>query len=138
MKSINPYLIFSGNCREAMTLYADAFGAELSLSTYGDMPGATEFAGSQLILHARLSKGDIVLMGSDSHPEKGKVVVGNNVQITINCDSREEVDALFAKLSVNGKVEMAPSDTFWNAYFAMLADQFGTEWMLNFEKPRES
>jgi PhnB protein len=135
MKNINSYLIFNGNCREAMTFYADCLGAELTLSTYGEMPGATTFAGSPLILHAHLQKGDVVVMASDTTPDK-PIPVGANVQMNINCDSPEEVDQLFAKFNVNAKVHMAPGDTFWNAYFAMIQDQFGNSWMFNFEKPK--
>ncbi|MGH8248688.1 MAG: hypothetical protein ACREUU_19945 [Gammaproteobacteria bacterium] len=39
MKDINAYLIFKGNCREAMTFYGKCFGAELHLATFADMPG---------------------------------------------------------------------------------------------------
>ena len=34
MKEINAYLIFNGNCREAMTFYQKCLGAELQLITF--------------------------------------------------------------------------------------------------------
>lgn len=135
MKSMNPYLIFNGNCREAMTFYAACFDAQLELSNYGDVPGAVTHAGSPLILHARLSKGDVVLMASDTTPDR-PTTIGENAQININCDSLEEVESLFAKFSPNATVIMPLQDTFWNARFGMLKDQFGVPWMFNFEKPK--
>jgi PhnB protein len=37
--SVKPYLIFNGNCREAMDFYREVFGAdEPVVMTYGDLP----------------------------------------------------------------------------------------------------
>jgi PhnB protein len=38
MKAIQPYLIFDGDCREAMTFYAKCLEAELQLMSYADAP----------------------------------------------------------------------------------------------------
>jgi uncharacterized glyoxalase superfamily protein PhnB len=72
MKELNTYLIFNGNCGEAMQFYAKCLGAELQLMKFGDMPeacpeGAPEGTKDR-IMHARLTKGKTVLMASDNGP----------------------------------------------------------------------
>jgi PhnB protein len=115
MKEINAYLIFNGNCREAMTFYQKCLGSELQLITFGDMGGNAPPDSKDRIAHARISKGATVLMAS-------------------NCESVQETDKLFASLSEKGKTIQAPQETQWAARFAMFTDQFGTKWMLNFPK----
>jgi PhnB protein len=36
MKEATPYLIFNGNCREAMTFYQSCLGGELNVMTFGE------------------------------------------------------------------------------------------------------
>ena len=62
MKEINAYLIFNGNCREAMTFYQKCLGGDLQLITFGDMGGNMPAEAKDRIAHARISKGAAVLM----------------------------------------------------------------------------
>ena len=130
MKEIQPYLIFDGNCREAMTHYAKCLGAELQISTYGDTDPKAPAPGKDRVMHARLTKGPTVLMASDSGVGM-PVRPGDNVSLSIVCESDQEVDALHQSLGAGGRSTMAPADTFWGARFAMLTDRFGLNWMLN-------
>jgi len=141
MKAINPYLTFDGNAREAMTFYADALDAELSLQTFretgNDAPGVAD-----RVMHAKLTeKGSssgtmagaaTVIMASDSQPND-TVNVGNNIWLTIDCTDAPEQDRIFKALSAGGNVVMGLQDTFWGARFGMLKDKFGIGWMLNCE-----
>jgi PhnB protein len=76
-----------------------------------------------------------MLMASDSMPGM-PFQQGDNFSISIDCESKEEVDRLFNALAEGGKVKMAQQDTFWGAYFGMLTDRYGIGWMFNFEKPK--
>ena len=60
------------------------------------------------IMHVSLPISDrSVLMGSDVGGEWAKkMVVGNNITISITADSKEQADHLFAKLSEGGKVKL--------------------------------
>ncbi len=135
MKSTNPYLIFNGECREASTFYAKCLGTEAHMQTYGEIPGCGPEMKSDLIMHAHIQNGDVTIMASDTTPDK-PVVVGTNTHININCESREELDKLFTGLGAGGTTIMAPGDTFWGAYFGMLKDRFGVQWMFNYELPK--
>ena len=138
MKLLNTYLIFNGNCREAMTFYEKCLGGVLCLSTYGEMPGGPQLdkKHKDWILHARLTIKSKVLMASDTQPGI-KIKQGNNFFVSINADHVKEAEKIFKALSTKGKVDMPLQETFWAVRFGMLTDQFGIKWMLNFEKPKE-
>ena len=86
-------------------------------------------------MHVSLPIGkETILMGSDSTSQSGDVIIGTNISISINADSRTEADKLFNGLSAGGKVIMAMQNTFWGAYFGMFIDKFGINWMMNFDE----
>ena len=133
MKEISAYLIFNGNCREAMTFYQKFLGSELQLITFGDMGGNAPPDSKDRIAHARISKGAAVLLASDNMPGM-TFNAGDNYFVCIQCESVQETDKLFAALSEKGKPIQPPQETPWAKRFAMFTDQFGTKWMLNCSK----
>jgi PhnB protein len=135
VQGFHTYLVFDGNCRQAMEFYANCLGAELNVMRFGDAPMKVSPEVADRVIHARLAKGPAAIMASDTQPGM-TFHQGNNFSIALGCDSGEEVDRLFAALSAGGKVMMPPQETFWAARFAGFTDKFGVGWMLNFEKQR--
>ncbi len=133
MKEINAYLIFNGNCREAMTFYKNCLGADLQLVKFSDMPGNVPAEAKDRIAHARLTKGVSVLMASDNMPGM-TFNPGDNYFVSLQCETVQETDQLFSALSEKGKTIQPPQETPWAKRFAMFTDQFGTKWMLNCAK----
>ena len=140
MKTVNIYLIFNGNCSEAFQFYKEAFGGDFEMiSKCGEMPPHEDQvlseADKEKIMHVKLpiSK-ETVLYGSDSLTPEQKVTFGNNFSVSINVDSRDDADILFAKLSDGGKITMPLQTTFWGAYFGMWTDKFGVNWMVNHDE----
>lgn len=136
MKEINPYLIFNGNCREAMTFYAKCLGAEVQMIPFSQAPVDTPKEAKDRIMHARLAKGAAVVMASDNMPGM-PFQQGNNFSISVTLESVQEIDKVFAALSEKGKVTMPLQETFWAARFGMLTDRFGINWMCNLYKPQQ-
>ena len=133
--SLNPYLSFDGNCREAFDFYRSVFGTEFRvLSTFAEAPDDMEVpdADKDKVMHASLPIGSSVLMGSDS-PAGPPVVVGNNFSISLATEDREESDKLIGKLSDGGAVTMPMQDTFWGSYFGTCTDRFGINWMISYD-----
>ena len=135
MFQINAYLTFNGNCRQAMNFYNEVLDGELSLQTIGDSPMADKMPAKMkdCILHSQLTKGDLVLMGSDMVGEQG-LLKGNSVTLMLVCNSEEEIKNCYEKLSAEGKATHPLENTFWGALFGGLTDKFGNHWLLNFEK----
>ena len=138
MAILNPYLNFNGDTEEAFNFYKSVFGGEFTvLQRFSQTPNAATIAKEHQdkIMHVSLpiGKGN-VLMGTDAIEGMGHTLeVGNNIQLSLQTESREELDTLFAGLSKGGIVEVAPQEMFWGAYFAMWKDRFGIKWMANFE-----
>jgi len=135
MTQINSYLTFNGNCRDAMNFYKECLGGELTLQTVGESPLAEKMPWQmkECILHSTLTKGAVVLMGSDMVSEQG-LIKGNSVSLMLNCSSEEEIRTWYAKLSEEGEASHPLEITFWGAVFGDLIDKFGNHWLLHFDK----
>ena len=135
MTQINVYLSFNGNCREAMQFYKDCLGGELVLQTIGESPMADKMPPKmkEQILHATLTKGEMVLMASDMVSDEG-LSKGNSVSLMLNCTSEEEIRAAYVKLAAGGKATHPLENSFWGAIFGDLVDRYGNHWLLNFTK----
>ncbi len=135
MKHIRSYLTFSGNCREAMDFYKDCLGGELNFQTIGDSPLAGKMPEKmhQWILHATLTNGNAVLMGTDMVQEEGRIR-GNAVALMLDCSSEEEARMAFNKLSSGGEVLHPLEISFWGALFGDLKDKYGNTWLLQFDR----
>ena len=139
--TLNTYLTFEDNCREAFEFYRSVFGGEFSeLQTFGDGPpdmGVSDDA-RQRIMHVSLPIGESVLMGSDSNPAFGPgPVVGTNFSISFAAASRDDADEKFGALSTDGRVDMPMADMFWGDYFGSCVDQFGIAWQILWQPPQE-
>ncbi len=142
MADFKPYLVFNGNCEEVFTFYKAVFKSEFTyIGRFNEMPstGGPEMDASDgnKIMHVTLPVGNGELMGSDSNSQSGEVIIGSNISISINAESRVEADHLFNGLSAGGIIKMPMEDTFWNAYFGMFTDKFGIHWMVNYDEPQQ-
>jgi PhnB protein len=80
-----------------------------------------------------IGKGNI-LMATDAVESMGhKVTAGTNFHLSISTDSEEETKKIFNALSAGGKVTVPLDKMFWGAYFGMLTDKFGIQWMVNYD-----
>ncbi len=139
MASVNTYLNFPGNTEEAFEFYRSVFGGESGpIHRIGDAPAdpcepPLSEADKRLVMHVELPiLGGHLLMGTDATESMGhKLVTGTNVHISLQTDTREQTDRLFAALSAGGTVTTPLQDMFWGAYFGSLRDRFGVQWMFN-------
>lgn len=131
---ITPYLSFDGNAKQALEFYKEVLGAEIiGVQTFGEADYPTPPEADQRVMHAKLSKGDLSLMFSDTFPGQS-VVVGNNITLTLEPESEEEIQNLYDSLIKNGKALMELENTFWGAKYGRVQDQFGIIWELNYQK----
>lgn len=138
--TLNIYLTFDGNCREAFEFYRSVFGGEFqSFSTFADAPDDMPVADGERnrVMHVSLAVGDSLLMGSDSSSFAPSLQVGNNFSVSIVGESRAHCDEVFAKLSAGGSVTMPLQETFWGAYYGLWTDKFGVNWMVNYGLPAD-
>ncbi len=132
---LNPYLQFNGQCEAAFNFYKQCLGGKIGFKiTYGESPMAAQTP-SELrgkIMHIRLIAGDMVLMGSDSPPERFDAPKG--FWVSLGIETPEEAERIYQALSEKGTIAMPLAETFWAQRFGMFVDQFGIPWMINCEK----
>ncbi|MBZ5618731.1 MAG: VOC family protein [Acidobacteriia bacterium] len=131
---LNPYLYFNGRCEEAFQFYEQRLGGRITaMITHAGTPAEAHVPAEwrNKIMHARLTLGDSVLMGTDNQPEHYQEAKGFSVQLGV--EDPLDADRLFNALAENGTVRMPIQKTFWAVRFGMLVDQFGIPWMINCE-----
>ena len=132
--TLTPYVMFNGNCEEALNFYAKAFNGEIKdLKRFEGSPAEEMSADKQKVMHAHFVAKGIFLMASDG----GKGEKGGAVHLSVNFEQAEELDQAFKTLSEGGEVTMPLQDTFWGARFGMLKDRFGINWMFNYELKKD-
>lgn len=135
--AIDVYINFNGNCREAVTYYAQVFGTEQpQIMAFGDTPPDPAFPlpeeAKDLVMHARLNLSGSNVMFSDTFPGM-PFVVGNNISLAVVTKDIDEVKSLFDKLKEGGKVSMELQETFWSKLYGSVVDKFGIEWQFNYD-----
>jgi len=134
--TLNPYLFFAGNCRQAMEFYREVFSGNLDVKTFGDGPPdahsdakANSEEVKALVMHARLD-GDVVLLASDNPRSEGEI---KDRQFSISLEGTDEgkLKGYFDRLSEGGQVLAPLGKQFWGAVFGMVTDQFGITWMIS-------
>ena len=131
---LSPYLMFKGNCEEALKFYEATFGAKIEdIHRYAGSP-AEEHAPpdwGDKVMHARVIVGNTVMMASDAAPEHYSAPQGISIALGLNDTAKGE--EIFSKLSEDGTVQMPFQSTFWAKGFGMCIDRFGIPWMVNCE-----
>lgn len=127
-QKISTFLMFEGKAEEAMNFYTSLFmGSEIkSITRYG----ANEEGIEGTVKHAIFSLNDQEFMCIDSFV-KHEFTFTPSISLFVNCDTEEEVDVLFDKLSQGGAVLMPLATYGFSKKFGWVADKFGVSWQLN-------
>jgi len=132
---LNPYLTFNGQCEAAFKFYEQCLGGKIeAMFTHGGTPAAEHVPPEwhNKIMHASLTVGDDVLMGSDAPPGRYEEAKGFCVSLQIKDPTAG--DRIFNALAENGTVRMPFQQTFWAVRFGVVVDRFGIPWMINCEQ----
>ena len=133
-----PFLLFDGNCAEAMTFYQKCLGGELRLTQLGDTPMKDMFPKEKWgrIINAHLQSGGIEFSATDwmaspmREPKRG-----NTFSIFIIGGAYEELKNVFDKLA-----EGADKENFQDLHdlpfgiYGQFTDKFGVPWIFKGDK----
>lgn len=128
---LTPYLLFNGNCREAMLFYQHCLGGELVFQTVADAPASyvlPDRLGS-MIMQATLVKDSFTLRASDLN-DNDVLVNGNTVTFMLKCSSQSELNQVKAKLLNGGMMIQDLSRTSDNAWITSLMDKYNHYWTI--------
>ncbi|MGC5583507.1 VOC family protein [Ornithinimicrobium sp. W1665] len=133
MTTLNPYISFTGNAREAMEFYRTVFGGHLTIDTFGASGMGEDPATADQVMHAMLVTDEgLTLMASDTPPGM-EVTVGDNVQISLSGPAEDEIElrGYWERLSTSGTADLPLTQAPWGDHFGMCTDAYGIRWMVN-------
>ncbi len=96
---LNSYLLFNGQCEAAFQFYEKGLGGKIeAMIPHTGTPAEQQVPAEwrSKIMHARLTIGEHVLMGSDAPPERFQKPQGFSVNIEVN--DPEEAERIFNEL----------------------------------------
>lgn len=130
MPTLSTYILFKGNCREAMEFYRSVFGGQLIQTSVGQSPMKNSFPESmyERIVNARLIGKNVDISASDWLRPAQTPVQGNMVCLYVKGGRPSELKAIFEKLSVGADVTDPLRVEPFGTYGA-LNDKFGVRWM---------
>lgn len=137
MTKTTPYLLFQGNCAEAMQFYAACCKAQLTVMSVGNSPMKAQFPPElqDKIINAELHGDGIDLTASDWLLPTRTPQQGNTVCVYVSGAPyeklREYFDALSEGADPNTRDELR--DMPFGSYGA-LTDKFGVRWMFQGDK----
>src|SRR5579863_2563979 len=132
MTTLSPYLLFNGNCRQAMEFYRSCLGGELILTQVKDTPAKERMPASEhdKVLNARLKGSSVDISASDWLRPDRAPVRGNTACLYLSGGTFQELKSLFEKLSEGGEATDPLNQQFFGTYGA-LNDKFGVRWMFH-------
>ncbi len=132
MTTLNPYISFRGQAREAGEFYRSVFGGDLTVSTFADyqVPAGPDEA--DWIMHSQLTSSGLTLMISDV-PLSMAYTPGDNISVSLSGSAAEgdELRGYYDKLADGGTVTVPLEKAPWGDYFGQVVDRFGINWLVN-------
>ncbi|MCJ8007043.1 VOC family protein [Lederbergia wuyishanensis] len=123
MSNAKPFLMFQGNGEEAINFYISIFEDSEITSLNRRGPEGSNMQATFTI------KGQ-EFMCNDSSIKHGFTFTPS-FSIFITCDSENELDELYGKLSEGGAVLMPLGEYGFSKKFAWVNDKYGVSWQLN-------
>jgi len=133
MLRCTPFLLFDGNCAEAMTFYHTCLGGELTLTKLGETPMKDQFPPEkhQRMINAHLKSGDLEISATDwmasptFEPRQG-----NTYAIFVIGGTYAELKTVFDRLKDGAEKERLQElhDMPFGIY-GQFYDRFGVQWI---------
>jgi PhnB protein len=128
-----PFLLFDGNCAEAMTFYHKCLGGKLTLTKLGDSPMKDQLLPEKhnRIINAHLKSGAIDISATDWMASPAfEPKQGNTFAIFVVGETYDELKTIFDKLAEGADKERfqalhdLPIGTYGQFY-----DKYGVQWI---------
>ena len=140
MLKVMPFLLFDGNCAEAMRFYQNCLGGELTLTKLGDTQMKSQFTPEKYdrIINAHLKSGKIEISATDwmasptLEPRQG-----NTFSIFVVAGTYKELKTVFDKLSEGADKDKRTFIEIHNMPFGsygQFTDKYGVSWIFRGEK----
>ena len=129
--NLTPFLLFDGNCAEAMAFYQSCLGGELTITKVSDTPMKAQMPPAQhhKVAFANLKSGIMEFSATDWLHATRTPKPGNTVALYIRAGKYSELREVFDKLAVGANKELLDDlrDMPFGSY-GHLADKYGVHW----------
>jgi PhnB protein len=136
--NLNPFLLFDGNCAEAMTFYQSCLGGELTITRIADTPMKDQAPSGHhhKVAFAHLQAGAIQISATDwQHPTR-VFRPGNTVGVYLTSDTATQLTTVFDRLSVGADPGLLdPLTDMPFGRYGHLCDAYGVHWFFRGERP---
>ncbi len=120
--TLNPYIGFSDNAREALEFYQGVFGGTLDINTFGDFGAARSPDDADKVMHGKLvADNGFTLMGADTM----ETPAGSRITISLSGDDDADLRGYWEKLSDGGEISVPLEKQVWGDEFGQCTDKFG-------------
>ena len=140
MLHCTPFLLFDGNCAEAMAFYQNCLGGELTLTKLGDTPMKDQFPQEKhdRIINAQLKSGAIDFSATDWMASPAlEPKQGNMFSIFVIGITYDELKTVFDRLAEGADKDKRTLIELHNMPFGsygQFTDKYGVSWIFKGEK----
>jgi PhnB protein len=131
-----PFLLFEGNCAEAMTFYQSCLGGELEITLLRDTPMKDQAPANlhDKVAFAHLASGSIEISATDWQHQTRVPRQGNTVGMYLGSGEYPDLKAAFDKLAVGADPDVFDDlrDMPFGSY-GHFADRYGVHWFFRGE-----
>ena len=133
MLTCTPFLLFDGNCAEAMTFYHQCLGGELTITKLGDssMKDQLPLEKHNRVINAHLKRGGFEISATDWMASPAfEPVQGDTSAIFVVGDAFDELKPVFDKLA-----DGAEKERFQDLHdlpigkYGQFCDKYGVHWI---------
>lgn len=133
MLHCTPFLLFDGNCAEAMAFYQNCLGGDLTLTKLGDTPMKAQFPKEKhnRIIDANLKSGAIDISAADwmASPDFEPIQC-NMYAIFVISETYDELKKVFDKLKYGaGKERFQDLHDMPFGIYGQFYDRYGVQWI---------
>jgi PhnB protein len=133
---LTPFLLFDGNCAEAMAFYQSCLGGDLTITKVSDTPMKSHIPSEQhhKVAYAHLQSGVIEFSATDWLHATRTPKPGNTIGMYVRGGTYQELRAVFDRLAAGADRELLDDlrDMPFGTY-GHLADQYGVHWFFQGE-----
>lgn len=130
---ITPYIIFHGECKEALEFYQEVFHCSVKIKQlYEDYvpEGLKDIPPdlAQWVLHAELDICGTGVWFADEAVDP--INKGNHLRLTVTVPTREEAQEIYERFIEGARIVLPPTETFYSTFHAEIFDKYGIGWSI--------
>jgi PhnB protein len=129
---ITPYIVFDGQCRNALDYYQEVLGGTVQMTSVGDSPMRSAFRAEDYdkIVHGRLRSPSADISCSDWLEPTIQPESGNIMRLYVTDGDEAATRVIFSSLAQGGEIIVDFDQTPFGIY-GVLIDQFRVRWMFH-------